>query len=368
MGEKLMNLIFDICHPGQVHLLKNLIIRLKNKKHKVIVTLKNIPAARELLNLYNIEFIDLGYKSDNIIGKAINQLRYDYEMMKIVNKEEIQLGFGSSVTLAHVSMFTAMNCIFLDDDDDVVEPYVVKYAHPFADLILSPSALQGNRESKKARFYRGYHELAYLHPDIFTPDPEVLKNAGVSLGEKYFILRFNAFKAHHDKGEHGITIENKKELINILKDKGKVFISAERNIEPEFEKYRINIPSHKIHSFLYYATMFIGDSQTMTSEAAVLGTPSLRCNSFVGRISYLEEQEKKYGLTYGFHPSDVEKLFNKIISLLSDSQLNEKWLKKRFAMLEEKINVTDFFEWIIENYPDSINQLINDKEFSLNYK
>ena len=46
--------------------------------------------------------------------------------------------------------------------------------------------------------------------------------------------------------------------------------------------------------------MFIGDSQTMTSEAAVLGVPSLRCNSFAGRISYINEQEFKYGLTL-FH-------------------------------------------------------------------
>jgi predicted glycosyltransferase len=45
--------------------------------------------------------------------------------------------------------------------------------------------------------------------------------------------------------------------------------------------------------------MYIGDSQTMTAEAAVLGTPAIRFNDFVGELSYLEELEYTFDLTYG---------------------------------------------------------------------
>ena len=195
-----------------------------------------------------------------------------------------------------------------------------------------------------------------------------MKEVGISEGEKYFILRFNSFKAHHDIGVRGISKENKQKLIDILKPKGRIFITTERGIEKEFEEYQIKIEPHKIHSFIYYATMFIGDSQTMTSEAAVLGTPAIRSNSFVGRISYLEEEEYKYGLTYGYKPNEMELMFNKIKELLKITNLKEEWQRRRQILLADKIDVTAFFVWFIENYPESIKIMKENPDYQFRFK
>lgn len=48
----------------------------------------------------------------------------------------------------------------------------------------------------------------------------------------------------------------------------------------------------------------------------MLGTPSIRCNMFVGRIHYLEEEEHRYGLTYGFRPEESEGMFQRVEELL----------------------------------------------------
>jgi predicted glycosyltransferase len=88
----------------------------------------------------------------------------------------------------------------------------------------------------------------------------------------------------------------------------------------------------------------------MTSEAAVLGTPSLRCNSFAGKISYLEEEEKKYHLTYAFLPTEFENLKHKLNEMLSNKDLKKEWQVKRNAMLNDKINVTEFFYHLISNF------------------
>ena len=100
--------------------------------------------------------------------------------------------------------------------------------------------------------------------------------------------------------------------------------------------------------------MFIGDSQTMTAEAAVLGTPAIRCNTFVGRISYLEELEHKYGLTYGFVPGEEERMFDKIVELLSTEDLKKTWQEKRSRMLKDKIDLARWIVDFIENYPQSL--------------
>jgi len=364
-----MNILFDIGHPAHVHLLRNLYFELFKKNHELVLTVKdNLISAKELLNYYKIPFISIGTKSDNLIAKAMRQFSYDITIARIVVKNKIELGIGTSINLAHASKISRMKSIVLDDDDDDVQPLFTKFAHPFCDILLSPEALIGHRNKKDTIFYSGYHELAYLHPNRFKPDQEVLKEAGIHEGEKYFVLRFNSFKAHHDIGVQGLSLDNKRKLIELLKPYGKIFITSERELEPEFEEYRITIEPHKIHSFLYYAAMFIGDSQTMTSEAAVLGTPAIRSNSFVGRIAYLEEEEQKYGLTYGFKPDETDRMFSKIEELLNTPNLKEKWQQRRQQMLEDKIDVTAFLVWFVENYPESFQIMKQNPDYQYNFK
>ena len=361
-----MNILIDIAHPAHVHLTRNTFFELIKKGHYVFVTVKDIPSAKQLLDLYGIPYIYLGGKSDSLFGKALLQLKYNYILWKIVKRNKIEIAFGSSLTIAQLSKITKVKSIILDDDDDEVEPLFVKYAHPAAHHILSPACTI--RKTKKMIGYSGYHELAYLHPKRFIPDVSVLDEIGVKPGEKYFILRFNAFKAHHDVGVQGLSIENKRKLIDLLKKNGKVFITTEREIDDEFKQYQLSVSPDKAHSLMYYATMLIGDSQTMTSEAAVLGTPAIRCNTFVGRISYLNEEESKYRLTYGFLPKDSDLFFLKIKELLALKNLKEEWAIRREAMLADKIDVTAFFVWFIENYPESARIMRENPDYQYRFR
>jgi predicted glycosyltransferase len=114
--------------------------------------------------------------------------------------------------------------------------------------------------------------------------------------------------------------------------------------------------------------MLVGDSQTMTSEAAVIGTPSIRSNSFVGRISYLEEEEHKYGLTFGFLPDQAEKMFDKISELLAIQNLKSIWRCKRSEMLKDKIDVSSFFVWFVENWPESNTIMKSNPDYQYNFR
>jgi uncharacterized protein len=349
-----MNILVDIGHPAHVHLLKNFIKIMKERGNKVVVSVRNIPAAIKLLEIYNIDYVLFGKKSTSLIGKAIKQIKYDKLIRDLVKINDIKIGIGSSQTIAQVAKISEMKSFVLDDDDAVVQPLFAKFVHPYTDYLVSPDVLDFERKKKNHITYAGYHELAYLHPNRFIPDNAVLRESGIKDGEDFFVLRFNAFKAHHDYGVKGISGENKHKLVNLLKERGKIFITTEKDIDPEFEEYRLKISPDKIHSLLFYAKMFIGDSQTMTSEAAVLGTPSFRCNSFAGRISYLNEEEYKYGLTFGFKPEEFEFMVRQIKQYLNISNLNEIWAKKREKLLSDKIDVTSFFVDLISNYPESV--------------
>jgi len=363
-----MRILIDIGHPAHVHLFKECFKELKRNGHDVFITVKCIPAAEELLNKYEINYLRLGDKKDSLFGKGFSQLKYNWRLFNVVRKNDIDLGVGSSITLAHISRLTKMKSIILDDDDDEVQPLFVRYAHPYCDTLLSPESLKGKRKKKETIFYSGFHELAYLHPNRFKPEPSILDEVGLKQNEAFFIMRFNVFKAHHDIGIRGLSLDQKLMLIKILKNYGKIFITTERDTEPQLSQYQLKISSEKIHSLIYYATMLIGDSQTMTSEAAVLGTPAIRMNSFVGRISYLKEEEHKYGLTYGFKPDQFDEMISKIEELLKMPNLKQEWQERRQRMLSDKIDVTAFMVWFVENYPDSVKIMKENPNYQLRFK
>jgi predicted glycosyltransferase len=100
--------------------------------------------------------------------------------------------------------------------------------------------------------------------------------------------------------------------------------------------------------------MIISDSLSMSVEAAILGVPAIRYNSFVGRISVLNELEKKYDLTYGFNAKDplsVTAMVSKIEELLAMDGLSQIWQAKRKQMLSDKVNFT---KWIIDLFNNII--------------
>ncbi|HNX65237.1 MAG TPA: DUF354 domain-containing protein [Bacteroidales bacterium] len=346
-----MNILIDIGHPAHVHLYRNFIRIMQLRGHKVTVTVKNLKSAIDLLEGYGIPYIVLPSKGDTIIGKFFRQILFNFIVISLIYKNKIKIGLGSSITIAQVSRLTRMKSIIFDDDDDEVQPLFVKYAHPYADLIVSPDALKGKRKRTDTLYYAGYHELAYLHPATFTPDPTVPAKLGLKEGERYFILRFNSFKAHHDINETGLSHSQKTELVRFFEKHGRVFISTEGETDHEFIDRRLNISPMDIHSLIYYAYMFIGDSQTMTTEASVLGTPALRCNTFAGRIASMDEMEKKYGLTYSFLPKNFQELIIKAEELINMPDLKTEWGKRRDAMLKDKIDVTSFMVDLVENFP-----------------
>ena len=147
-----------------------------------------------------------------------------------------------------------------------------------------------------------------------------------------------------------------------------MFITTEREIDEEFRKYQLKMEPEKIHSLLYYATIFVGDSQTMTSESALLGTPAVKCNTFAGKLSVPNDIEDRYQLCFSFLPDHTELMFSKLTEILNTVDLKEVFQQRRQQMLADKIDVTAFFTWFIENYPESAKIMRSNPDFQYRFK
>ena len=108
-----------------------------------------------------------------------------------------------------------------------------------------------------------------------------------------------------------------------------------------------------------FASLYIGDSQTMAAEAGVLGVPFVRFNDFVGRIGYLRELEDVYQLGFGIKasaPGSVDALCKRVEEIveMKAGERQQVYQSRRQKMLDEKIDCAKFLTWFIENYPGSV--------------
>jgi len=354
-----MRFLFYLGHPAHYHNSSVVAKDLISQGHKVLMVARDKDVLFRLLEDQPFEVVYLPPRKGNskmaLVGTILSR---EVKMTRIAVKFKPDILIGTDIVIAHVAKLLGKKSIVLNEDDVWEIPFFTKFGIKYCDTAMSPVSCGTEPYDYKTVKYPGYHELAYLHPNHFSPQREKADVLSKD-GKPYFILRFSALSSHHDENRTGITNELSRSIINLLEPHGTVYITSERELDSEFEPYRIGIHPKDMHHAMYYASLYIGDSQTMAAEAAVLGTPSLRFNDFVGRLGYLEELEKEYNLTYGFKTADKEGLLNKLKELLQIPDLKSNWKARKEKMLSEKMDVAAYWAWFFINYPKSIEDSKN---------
>jgi uncharacterized protein len=349
MANKAETFLFYLGHPAHYHNVSVVIKQLSAKGFRVVIVARGKDVLFDLLEGLPYEIIYLKPrkgKSKLALVKTI--LFREFVLFRLALKYRPKMLIGTDIVIAHIGKIINIPSVILNEDDAKEVPFLAKYGFKYATAVFSPNSCDITPYNNKVA-YQGYHELAYLHPNYFTPNKSKVSEL-VKDDQDYFILRFAELTAHHDEGKNGIDLVIAKKLIKLLSPFGRVYITSERKLETELESYRIHIQPKNIHHALFYAKMYIGDSQTMAAEAAVLGTPSVRFNDFVGRLGYLEELEHKYRLTLGVPTNNPDLLFSTIETLLKNKNLEEDFKQRKELMLRDTIDVAELWtKYFIEN-------------------
>lgn len=339
-----MNILVEIGHPGHVHFFKNFIWEAQKRGHKIFINAINKEVTSDLLKKYDFKSEISKKNKNNLIGNAIQLVKGDLKTYKMQKNHNIDIIVGIPNEFgAHISKITKAKSISFTDTEHAKLSHLITF--PFVDVICTPSCFKKNIGKKQFR-YNGFHELAYLHPNYFTPNPEVLDELGLNKDEDFIILRFVSWDATHDVGQHGIN--NKIEFVKKLEKYGRVLITSEGELDDVLEEYRIKAPPDKLHDLLYYASLYVGDGATTAAESAILGTPSIYVSSLVGTMGNFIELEEKYGLLFSYIDSD--KALSKAVELMQKPNLKDEWKKKRDQLLKDKIDVTAFMVDFVSKY------------------
>lgn len=358
---------FFLGHPAHFHMFKNVARNLVMKGFEVDFLVKRKDITEQLVKEagFNYSVVRSTERKSSSKLSLVSSLFYmDLRVALYLIKRKPRMLLGTYTPF--MSRFAGTPVISCNEDDADVVPNFANLSYPYVEDILVPTVCDCGKWNDKAIKYDSYQELAYLHPNIFTPDKAIVEKY-FSVDQPYCIIRFAKLNAHHDKGIQGITTEIAQRIIEILKTHFRIYITSERTLEPQFEPYRIKIDPIDIHHAMAFASLYIGDSQTMAAEAGVLGVPFVRFNDFVGRIGYLRDLEDKYHLGYGIKTNEVERLY-KIIEELAAMSDRRIYIEHKKQMLSDKIDYAAFLTWFVENYPESKTIMKSNPEYQYRFK
>ena len=365
-----MKVLFMISHPAHFHMFRYTIENLKSDGHNVAIVIRPKDVLESLCENAKMTCYKVKNRPQKwgLFGLGLFLIEKTFEVWRIARKEKPDLLIGSDGVLAIVGKLTRKPSFECFEDDAEAIALYAKMFFPLYTGMIGPACCSAWKWEKKKISYQSYHELGYLHPNQFSPDPAKVTQYGINVTKPYFLVRFAQLTAHHDVGIHGINTEIAERVVAMLRPYGTVFITSERPLEPQFEQYRIKIDPLDIHHVMAFASLYIGDSQTMAAEAGVLGTPFVRFNDFVGRLSYLNELEIDYQLGFGHKTNDVEGFFASIQRWLDTPDRKAICASRRKKMLSEKIDYSRFLTWFIENYPDSARIMRENPDYQWRFK
>ncbi|MEX0906264.1 MAG: DUF354 domain-containing protein [Balneolaceae bacterium] len=332
-----MNILIDINHPAHVHYFRNLYKKLIVEGHKVIIVSRKKEIEQELLSQYNINFISRGRGGVSISGKFFYQVYAVFILVRLIRKHNIDkvISFMHPYGAQAAWLMRKKSVLFSDSEHASLHH---KLSIPFATEVHTPECFEVELGEKHHRF-NSFMELSYLHPNHFTPDDSVLKLLDIRDKKPLTIVRFVSWEALHDKGHTGISREDKIYLVKRLSEISNVFISSEGTLPDELKEYELSINKTKIHSLLHSADLFVGESATMASESAVLGTPAIYINNL--KCGYLNYLERKYHILYNFNETskDIEKAVSRAVSTL---EKRSDYKAVRTCILNDSIDTSEY--------------------------
>lgn len=338
--------LIDVGHPAHVHMFRNLVHRVRAEGGDAIVAARDKDVTLDLCRGYNLPFVRVsGPWRGGALGLAGELLLRTARIAALTRRFRPHALVGTSLSVGPVGRLTRRPSFVFSEDDAHIVPLFSRLAYPFCHFIVTPAALAHEAHGRRHLTYAGYQELAYLHPNHYAPDLASLRELGLAPERPHFVLRLVALRGHHDTEARGLPLEATRELVRRLATHGRVLITSESALLPEFEAYRFPLPAERLHDVLATAALYVGDSQTMAMEAAVLGVPGIRCNSFVGQISVLEELEHRYELARGIPPDHPEQLLATVDEWLAGgTDLRQEWQERRDRMLGDCVDLSEW-QW-----------------------
>ncbi|NLO85564.1 MAG: DUF354 domain-containing protein [Clostridiales bacterium] len=337
-----MKAMICFTHPAWVHQFRYILKQMEERGDEVLAFVAEKDGNTKLLDSYGIPYIRCAKSTGtNVIQKGLLfiglSIRFTWSALRF--KPDIMI--GRAAPMLAVAAFVSGKPHLLYEDTEVSK-FSLRICKRLSTKLLTPRTFLTDLGEKQERLDT-YKELFYLHPSVFTPDKQVLRDAKFNPDEDYILLRFVAWNASHDIGKRGLDDAGKIAMVKRFSKYGKVYVSAEGDVPKELEPYMLKTPYAMIHHVLAFAKLVYSEGATMASEAVVLGTHALYVNTIVSGST--REQCERFHLLYNFNEGEdrYERAAVQAEELLQMPDLVEVGYEKQKKLLEEKVDINSYY-------------------------
>lgn len=287
-----MNVVIDITHPAMVNFFKNATRRLEREENAQ-VSFTVLPRGKVIPILESecpgVPIAVLGKYRRSLPGKGFDLVRRCALLLLHLRKQDADvLSSFDDLGLGYVSRLLRKPLVTFEDD---IENYFgFRRYRSFPTRVVLPSHLPV--KGRNIRKYRGYKELAYLHPNYFTPRRESLKKYGLENGDFVFIREVSSGTVDY----RHLVMGQLSRICPYLKALGYQIVLSleEKSLRQLFEQdcTILEEPVDDIFSLMHYAALTVSSGDTMARESCLLGTPAVYTG---GREMAINSELQKMG-------------------------------------------------------------------------
>jgi len=340
-----MRILVDITHPAYVHFFRHAIDRWQQSGVDILITSRKKDVTTDLLDEFGFEHHCLSTAGKGLHGLTRELILRNWKIARLMDtfKPNVVTACAGPFLIYGGIRHGVPRVVFYDTEHDHLNNALV---YPTATVVATPRSFDSYEARKHIR-YAGYHATAYTHPNVFTPDADIVQAEGYEPGE-YIIVRLVNWAASHDIGDHGV--QDLRQVVKTLQAYGQVILSSEIDLPDDLATLQFRGQRRNMLHLQAHAKLFFGESATMASECVMLGVPSVFVST--SQRGYINEQEAHYDMVYAFYDRDNGQFqaLAKAIELLEDPTTSQKWRRKHARMLDELIDVTEFIVDTVESY------------------
>lgn len=293
-------ILVDVVHPAHAHFYRGLVATLISSGVQAQIIARDKDVTLALLESFGFsyELPPVAKSEGSSFAAAVELVARSRAIRRLIRQSSARVVLTRNPSGVLAAVGTSAKSVF-DTDDGRHAGRHYWLSRPFADVVTS-SHLDPENHGPRHRRYPGLKAQMILHPAHFRANIGIRKLYDIH-SERLFVARFSDYTAAHDAYAKGISSDARVEALGRLGKAGTLLLSREGQGLRLFHRGRdeqgVAVPPEDFHHLLADADLYVGDSQSVTAEAAVLGVPALHLSSFSGRLFYLNYLEKRHLIT-----------------------------------------------------------------------
>jgi len=317
-----MNILFDLVHPADVNLFKQSILRLKQDGHNVIITLRRRGVLERIaINEFpEFNILIVGSHQKKLISKVVAFIGREFRFLQLLKKLKVDVAVCQGVTFGFSCKILNVPLIHHDDDHEYKFSFLLGKYLSTKDIMPDFMPVYGSNFVK----YKGFKELAYLHPKYFKPDTGCLNIYNLTPYNYVFIREISNVSVNY-QGRSSYLLEildylKEKELYAVLSLEDKSIIAGDNAHACVLQE-----PITDLYSLMYYARFIISAGDTMARESSLMGVP---CIYTGGRSMSVNDVLIQKGIMFKLdNEKEIKKQIDKLCDLENGQELREKMSK-----------------------------------------